>query len=213
MTALPENSIIVFMSGGPDSTATAWQALEEGHGVVGVHIVLPYGYRDNWRRRPCDRVGTYILGRHPIRFVYHQWHLGMTKEMMIRIGDGSLAASGDLWDWWYQLKRFIVATLMLAYPGTARVGYLPTSETEKLVLPLEWRTTDDTQRWQEGFERWTPPFARQPYTKRDVYKALPQNLWSQTVSCENSRDIAGHFIPCEVCPKCKERAASRKGES
>ena len=206
----PDNSVIVLLSGGPDSAALAWQALEDGLGVVAMTKVYPPGYEGTWKRHPADVVAALISERFGDRFVYHHCHVGMPGSVLRKIG--APAEGRNSYAWVYQFNRVMVDGIMLAYPQATRIAYMPRSESEKKWIPTDHSLTNAPMqyRWQDGLERYTPAWAQRPFTKRDVMEAMPWHVWSATLSCPNAKDMGTHWIPCEVCLKCKERAEDRR---
>ena len=196
----PHGSFLVFMSGGPDSAAAAYDKLNAGHGVLGVYVqYAPETYPQDTLFHNAARNAqcAWLKKRFQTLFLHYSLDHPMGDDVMQRI---FVNEASKPWVHWRETMQWAARLLMSAYPKVTRVTQTPAPIQDR--LPAD--EIDMVYSWVDAFNFELPSFVRDPLTKRMIRESMPQELWDLTLSCLYPT-IAG---PCGTCVKCKERSAA-----
>ena len=199
----PDGSFLVFMSGGPDSTAAAHDLLVQGLAVLGVHVAYEKGgHAHSTPVHYCalDNVAQWLQERHPGRFEICKTRYPLDGVMTARMIEEENRREQEYLHWGIACD-LIAKSLMRAYPRVTRVSYTPPHDDEVILC----REVENIYGWLKNFDVMLPSFVREEallLTKRVIRESMPEELWHLTISCLNPTT----YGPCGVCKKCIERA-------
>ena len=198
----PDGSFLVFLSGGPDSTAAAFDMLKQGHSVLGVHIEYAPGvYNDSTPLHyyALDNVTCWLQAEFPGRFEVCKTHYPLDSDALARMVE-SEEQDTRMYQHWGDTCRLIAKALMLACPKVTKISYTPPHVDE--IEDMYDTEREDIYDWLADFDTVLPSFVHPSLTKKDTRKSMPTELWDLTISCWKTTPHG----PCGKCKKCIERA-------